>query len=232
MIVAIHQPNYVPWLGFFAKLARADLLVLLDDAQFSKNSHINRVQIDGGGAARWLTVPVRYRFGDAINRVQMADQRWPRSHCDTLRTYYSRAAAFAATWPWLAERYAALPGNDLASSNQFLIEAIAGKLGLRTSIRRASELGVPSAGGDERLIALVRACGSGAIYLSGRGGAKYQDQTKFAAAGINLVYSAFIEPVYKQDNENFLPGLSILDALFRLGWERTAELLACTAHAA
>lgn len=232
MIVAIHQPNYAPWLGYFAKMARADVFVLLDDAQFSKNGYINRVQVDAGGAARWLTVPVSYEFGDPIHRVRAANENWPRAHGDTLKTLYRGAPAFAAVWPWLAERYAALPAARLAASNEALIAALAARLGLKPVLRRASELNVGGATGDDRLTALVRACGEGAAYLSGRGGANYQDPAKFAAAGIRLAYTDFVHPVYDQGHADFVPGLSVLDALFRLGFERTAALLAETRLAA
>lgn len=231
VIVAIHQPNYAPWLGFFAKLARADVFVLLDDAQYTKNSYINRVQIDAGATARWLTVPVSYTFGDPISRVRTADPGWTRSHCDTLRTHYATAPAFTAVWPWLVEHYATLPRGELAASNRALLEALAAKLGLSPRYRLASELGSSDIKGDGRLVALVRACG-GTAYLSGRGGAKYQDPARFAEAGIPLVYSDFVHPVYQQGHANFLAGLSILDALFRLGWEGTAGLLQRAARAA
>jgi hypothetical protein len=232
MIVAIHQPNYAPWLGYFAKMARADVFVLLDDAQYTKNSYINRVQIDAGGQARWLTVPVSYSFGDPINRVRTANENWPRAHGDTLRTHYAEAPAFRSVWPWLAERYAALPAANLAACNAALIAAIAERLGLGARLRNASELGAGDAKADDRLIALVKACGEGATYLSGRGGDKYQDPAKFAAAGVRLAYSDFAHPVYEQGHAEFLPGLSVLDAAFRIGWERTADLLARAAVAA
>jgi hypothetical protein len=232
MIVAIHQPNYAPWLGYFAKLARADVFVLLDDAQYTKNSYINRVQIDAGGAPRWLTVPVSYDFGDAINRVRAANESWPRAHCDTLRTHYADAPAFKSVWPWLVERYETLPAADLAASNAALIASIAGRLGIGAKLRNASEMGATDAKADDRLIALVQACGPGAAYLSGRGGDKYQDPAKFAAAGVRLVYTDFAHPGYDQGHAEFLPGLSVLDALFRLGWERTAGLVARAAVAA
>jgi hypothetical protein len=232
MIVAIHQPNYAPWLGYFHKMSRADVFVLLDDAQYTKNSYINRVQVDAGGTARWLTVPVSYAFGDPINRVRCADGAWPRSHGDTLKALYRSAPAFAAVWPWLAERYAVLPAEALSASNESLIVALAARLGLKAVLRRASEMSVGEASGDDRLVALVRACGPGAAYLSGRGGANYQDPAKFAAAGIGLVYTDFVHPVYEQGHADFVPGLSVFDALFRLGWEGTAALLARDALAA
>ncbi|MCW5771386.1 MAG: WbqC family protein [Rhodospirillaceae bacterium] len=229
MIVAIHQPNYVPWLGYFFKIERADVFVLLDDAQYSKNSYINRVGVDAGGVARWLTVPVSYSFGDPINRVRAADPAWTRSHCDTLRALYSRAPAFKSVWPWVSKHYAKLPGESLASSNRMLLESIAAELGLASRYRLASELGFADIKGDARLVELVRACG-GLAYLSGRGGANYQDPERFAEAGIRLVYSDFAHPIYDQGHGNFLPGLSVFDALFRLGWEGTAKLIRRTAR--
>ena len=232
MIVAIHQPNYAPWLGYFAKMARADVFVFLDDVQYTKNSYINRVQIDAGGTARWLTVPVSFSFGDPINRVRAANENWPRAHCDTLRTHYAGAPAFKAVWPWVVECYSALPAGDLAASNIALIVALAAKLGIGADLRKSSALDTSKAKGDDRLIAIVKSCGSGAAYLSGRGGDKYQDPEKFAQAGIDLSYSDFSHPVYEQGHADFVSGLSILDALFRLGWERTAGLVARAAVAA
>src|SRR3546814_3690829 len=79
MIVAIHQPNYLPWLGYFHKIARADVFVFLDDVQFSKNGYTNRVRILGDGAARWLTIPAAVHLGDPIGAVRPARPDWCRS---------------------------------------------------------------------------------------------------------------------------------------------------------
>lgn len=224
MIVAIHQPNYAPWLGYFAKMARADVFVFLDDAQYSKNGYINRVQIDSGGKAQWLTVPVTYRFGDRIDAVRIANAEWRRSHLDVLRSRYKDAPAFAEIWPWLADVFAGLTSDNLAATNELLTRAIATRLGLRTRASRASETATQQSAGDDRLIAIVRSFDAGATYLSGRGGANYQDPGKFTKAGLNLEYSDFEHPVYDQGH-TFLPGLSIFDALFRVGFARTAALL-------
>lgn len=227
MIVAIHQPNYAPWLGYFHKIARADAFVFLDDAQFSKNSYINRVQIDGGGTPRWLTVPVRVTLGDSINRVMPAESEWRRRHLDTLRHYYRAAAHFRPMWAALEEIYAGLPAGDIAASNRALILALADRLALCCRFVLASTISTGGALGDSRLIALVRAvAGEGrAVYLSGRGGASYQDAAKFAEAGIALNYSDFVHPTYAQAGPGFLPGLSVIDALFHTGWDGTARML-------
>lgn len=225
MIVAIHQPNYAPWLGYFAKMAQADVFVFLDDAQYSKNGYINRVQIDAHGQPRWLTVPVSYEFGEPIDRVSIADADWRRAHLDALKTHYAGAPHFAEIWKWLRDIYAGLPQDNLAGNNRALIEAIAARIGLVCTYRRASEFDTAGTSGDDRLIAIAKAIHPAAIYLSGKGGAQYQDPQKFSLAGVELRYSAFSHPQYDQGHVGFVPGLSVFDALFCVGFERTARLL-------
>ncbi len=226
MIVAIHQPNYAPWLGYFSKIAQADSFVFLDDAQYTKNSYINRAQFDVGGTAKWLTVPVSYAFGDPILAVRPARADWTSAHIDSLRSWYRGASAYAEVMPWVEATYAALPAQSLAGANVALIQAIAGGLGLSCRFHRASEFGLAELSGDARLAALVSAVGVGAVYLSGSGGAKYQAAETFAAKGIGLPYSCVTRRPYDQGHPNFLPGLSVVDALFRLGWRAAAAMLA------
>lgn len=224
-VVAIHQPNYLPWLGYFGKIAEADVLVFLDDVQFSKNSYINRTRVLGAGKARWLTVPVSVHLGDPINRVRPARPDWPARHLDTLFNFYRGAPAFRAVWPRVEELYGALPRADIAASNRFLIENIARELGLACRFRESSEVEVGGALGDDRLVALTATVAPGGCYLSGRGGADYQSPDKFAAAGLKFRYVDFTHPVYDQGGQEFTPGLSVMDAVFRLGWAAAAELL-------
>lgn len=223
--VAIHQPNYLPWLGYFAKMARADVFVFLNDAQFSKQSYINRVQILRDDGARWLTVPVHVSLGQAINEVRPAKAGWVRAHLDTLRGAYSAAPAFQAVWPDIEKLYGRLADADLAAINRRLIERIAAHLGLAPEFRASSELATASATADDRLIAIVREIAPGGAYLSGKGGTKYQDPAKFASAGLTLDYVEFEHPRYEQTSEEFVAGLSVLDAVFHLGWDCAAALV-------
>ena len=226
MIVAIHQPNYLPWLGYFHKIARADVFVFLDDVQFSKNGYTNRVRILGDGATRWLTIPAAVHLGDPIGAVRPARPDWRRRHLDTLRHFYNAAPAFGAVWPRIEEIYAGLPDGDLAAINRSLVEAIAGELGFACRFRASSEFETGDTMGDDRLVALVRAIAADGSYLSGAGGAKYQDEAKFAAAGLGFRYADFVHPVYDQGSgTDFIPGLSVIDAIFRLGWAGTAEMI-------
>ncbi len=226
-IVAIHQPNYCPWLGYFHKIARAGVFVFLDDVQFSKQSYINRVQIRGagGGGPRWLTQPVSVSLGQAINEVAIARPDWARAHLDTLRGLYRNAAAFKAAWPDVTALYDDLDAANVAQANRALIERLAARLGLAADFVTSSDVATGDAAGDDRLVAIVDALAPGGTYLSGRGGGKYQDPAKFAAAGLSLVTTGFQHPSYDQGQPDFVPGLSVLDAVFHLGWDRTAALL-------
>ena len=227
MIIAIHQPNYVPWLGYFHKIAVADVFVFLDNVQYSKNSYINRVRVAANGQQKWLTVPVSFHLGDAINATKPARPDWVGSHLATLRAYYGKAPAFRDTWDWLQTAYqeATVADGDLALLNRRLIESLSRYLGLECRFTAASEYDVGDRKGDDRLIALIDAISSGATYLSGRGGANYQDEEKFGASGISMRYSDFEHPAYDQQEDQFTPGLSVLDALFHLGRNKTAAII-------
>jgi hypothetical protein len=233
VVVAIHQPNYLPWLGYFRKIAMADVFVFLDDVQFSKHGYTNRVQILAEGEPRWLTVPVSGHLGDPINRVWPARKDWPRAHLDALRTRYKAAPEFRAAWPMISELFASLPQADIGTINRHLVIKLAEALGLARHFVCASAIPVDSAMGDDRLVNLVASIAPDACYLSGKGGANYQDPEKFRRAGLGFRYLDFVHPRYDQDiGDGFFQGLSVLDALFRLGWDRTAALVTGTLQAA
>jgi hypothetical protein len=232
-VVAIHQPNYLPWLGYFRKIAAADVFVFLDDVQFSKNSYTNRVQILAEGAPRWLTVPISAHLGDPINRVWPARKDWPRAHLDTLYGRYRTAPAFRTVWSTIGTFFESLPDADVATINRHLVAKLAEALGLSCRFVCASTIPTGSATGDDRLVELVASIAQDACYLSGKGGANYQDPEKFSRAGLGFRYLEFVHPRYDQDiGDNFVQGLSVVDAVFRLGWDRTAALVAGTLDAA
>ncbi|MEZ5667336.1 MAG: WbqC family protein [Alphaproteobacteria bacterium] len=222
--VAIHQPNHLPWLGYFRKVARADVFVFLDDAQFSKGSYINRVRVLAGGRARWLTVPVSASLGQPICRTMIAPGDWRGAHRERLRAYYRDAPHFDTVFPVLAALVDAAAADTIADANIGMIRSLADRLGLAPEFRLSSQMGCADGAGDARLAALVAAAG-GRIYLSGGGGAKYQDETTFARSGIALAYNDTQFPAYDQGGAPFVPGLSVVDALFRIGFAATARLI-------
>ncbi|MEC9265182.1 MAG: WbqC family protein [Pseudomonadota bacterium] len=220
--VAIHQPNYVPWAGYFHKLAHCDVFIFLDDAQFPKNSFVNRVKIRGDGAPGWLTVPAKPKLGTPIHAVVPGHADWPARHLDRLRNDYRKARHFSAIWPVLEQVYADLPGDNLCAANVTLIQALSERLGLNPEYRLASSIpNQEERRSDDRLIDLVREVG-GDIYLSGKGGANYQSPEKFEVSGIALEMTAFSPAPYDQGGLPFEAGLSILDVLFHTGWDGAA----------
>jgi RimJ/RimL family protein N-acetyltransferase len=197
-VVAIHQPNFFPWLGYFDKLARADTFVLLDDAEFSKGSRTNRVEVLVGGQPHWITAPVqRAGIGGPIRDVLIDDGRdWRAKVTRTLQQSYPRAAALPLVTELVAHRE-----PRLAAYNEHAIRRLAEHIGIGTPIVRASDLGVESRA-TERLIEIVRAVG-GAAYLAGGGAAGYQEDARFAERGIALLAQDFRAP----------HGLSVIHAL-------------------
>lgn len=220
MTVAIHQPNFLPWCGYFAKMRACDVFVFLDDAQMSSQSYTSRVRIRRGDDAAWLSVPCHFSLGDSILETRFSEGPWRRKHAATLEQTYGRAPFFGTVWPRLEERY--MQGQSLAEWNMSLIEVLAELLGLRVRMVRSSELAVGGAS-DSRLSAIVQALG-GDTYLSGAGGSNYQDPATFEAAGIKLEVRKYDPVAYDQGARPFVPALSVFDALCHLG-PRAAELL-------
>jgi hypothetical protein len=216
-LVAIHQPNFLPWLGFFHKMALADVFILLDSVPFTKNSFQNRIKIKSAQGEQWLTVPVltKGRFGQATSKVPINNTtRWRKVHLATLRTNYRRAPYYEEVMAWLEPLYRQKP-THLASFNQSLIEAVMSQLNLTTGLVNASSL-ISDESGSQLLLHLVQAVG-GNIYLSGPSGHDYLDLFTFQQAGVEVSFQQFCHPTYPQLYGDFIPGLSIIDLLMNVG---------------
>lgn len=225
MRIAIHQPNYLPWMGYFYKMTQAEFCILLDDAQFPKNSYTNRSRILTDSGPRWLTVPVKVSLGMAINEVSSNDPAWMDKHLDTLKWYYGKASYFRETFDDLSEAYSGLPGMNLSDANIVLIRWIFSRLDIQARIEVSSALGASATRGEARLVELIQSVSTTATYIHGQGGANYQTEELFAAHDIKLHESGFSSPPYEQNNSEFVPGLSIIDAAFHVGWEAVREMV-------
>ena len=227
--VAVHQPNFLPWLGYFRKIVRADAFVLLDDVQFPKKggTWINRVKIIVGDRSQWLTVPVdrSYHGLRRINEMTVDDTRpWRKKLSATIRASYGRAPFFQSVMP-VMESILSEDTHLICELNRRGVLTLADALGIgRGHIRLSSELNA-SGTSTERLISIARALGAD-TYLSGDGAGGYQDESKFAEAGIGLEFQNYRHPTYTQFNtKTFIPGLSIVDALMNSGFEGVRGLL-------
>ena len=226
MIACIHQPNFLPWLGFFAKIAASDVYVAMDSVQFPRNSWVNRVRIGGNAPPMWLTVPIRHlgQLGITIRDVEISwETDWWQKALQTLRQRYARS-------PWRDEALGAIDTviaqrhTRLADQNLALIETILAMCGIERKIVRASELHAEGAG-SALIVAMCRAIGT-TQYLAGQGASEYEDLGAYTEAGIEYRVSEFKHPQYPQrGRETFEPGLSILDALLSAGPDATREML-------
>lgn len=219
MLVAIHQPEHMPWLGFFEKMLRADLFVLLDDVQFSKGDFQNRNRVKGRGGAQWLTVPVVQRFPQRINEVEVAGDGWRAKHWKTLHSCYARAAHFEAHAAAFDEFYRR-PWSKLSELNVAAIGLLARALGVETKIVFSSTL--DAAGHKSELVLNICKAVGASQYYSGRAGGAYLDAESFRRAGVEIIVQQFEHPTYEQlfmKEQGFVPNLSALDLLFNCGAE-------------
>lgn len=234
-LVAIHQPNFFPWLGYFDKIARADVFVILDSVQFAKTGGTwsNRVQVLANGRPLWLTLPIVRSYHGVRSYLEMEiDDRtpWRAKHLKTIQLSYAGAPHVQAVAPVVQ---AALdnPTHSLVEFNVAAIRKLCASMELDTSKFVFSSTLPVSGQGTDLLIAIVRAVG-GTAYLAGGQASAYQEDHKFAQNGIDLVWQNFQHPVYQQrSGQDFVAGLSIIDALMHRGWQGVGALLkASEAH--
>lgn len=225
MIACVHQPNYLPWLGFFAKVLRSDVYVVMDNVQFPKNCWTNRVQIAGIGEPLWLTVPI-HRGGSKtlIADIEIDHSRdWVKKQQRTLEARYARCPHFRAMNSQLVQILESRPGR-LVDLNLPLIQWVLDVLSIRTRVILGSELNAAGKA-SELVVDLCKAVGA-TEYLAGQGSVDYEDLSAFQNAGIRYHRAEFRGPQYSQQGRaQFVPGLSIIDALFNCGSAGARELI-------
>lgn len=220
-IVAIHQPNFFPWIGYFDKIVRSDIFIFLDHVQFQKTGGTwsNRVKVLMGGEVRWITAPVIRAFHGVRSIAEIEfqnDNPWRAKLLKSIASSYSKAPFFAEAMTFL-EPLILNPEKNLAAYNIAAITAITQSVGIeKEKFRRSSDF-QPDEQSSRMLISLTRAVG-GDIYMCGGGATGYQEDTLFAEEGLGLLYQDFQHPVYSQfTKHDFFPGLSIIDALMHCG---------------
>jgi len=230
MLVAIHQPNFLPWLGYFDRMIRADLFVLLDHVQFERRNYQNRCLIRLEDDEKWLTVPVvqlsqKEKIVDkrVDNPADLSGTRWwGPNHYQTLRYAYRKSKYFDLYAPRLRDilhaRWDKLLDLNLATLD-FAREALA----IATPLVRSSALGCE--GQKSALLLDVCKKVNATAFLGGMGGSRdYLDKEAFAADRMGVVWQQFTHPAYPQPGAApFMKGLSVLDLLFNCG-PRAAEL--------
>jgi WbqC-like protein family len=229
MKVAIHQPHFLPWLGYLHRMAQVDVFVLLDHVQFERRNYQNRTMIRMNGEARWLTVPVVQRSRDERIVDKEVDNRldgakwWAPNHYLTLRHAY-RDAAFFGDYAAGFKRLFETRWEKLVELNQAGLDLLREAFGIRTRLMRSSQLAVQGARA-ELILNICRAVGASTL-IAGMGGSRgYLDADAFARAGVRIEHHNWMHPEYPQAGEgSFIPGLSAIDLLFNCG-PQSRELL-------
>jgi WbqC-like protein family len=215
--LVVLQPSYLPWLGYFDQMSKADVFVWYDDVQYDKHGWRNRNRIKSPKGPLWLTVPVLHK-GRALQPIDAVeiDNRlsWSRKHLRSLEQLYARAPFAGDVLPRLAEMLLR-PWQRLVDLDIATTEWLASEFAIETPRYRASQMGVEG----DRNTRLINFCRhfKATRYISGDAARAYLDVAQFAAAGIEVVWHAYQHPQYPQLHGEFIPYLSALDLLLNTG---------------
>lgn len=220
--VCIHQPDFVPYLGFFHRLLLSDQFILLDDAQFIKGGWQNRDQIKSRSGPVWLTLSIVRKFPQVINEVRLADgEQWIENNLNLIRDCYAKARCFDEIYPRIELAYRR--GHErMVDLNLAMLELAFDYFDINMPVTYASDYALKTKS-TQRLVELVGLFG-GSTYLTGTGSRDYLDESLFQQAGIRVEWQRFKHPVYPQLYGDFQPMLSCLDVLFNCGRESAAIL--------
>jgi hypothetical protein len=215
--VAILQPGFLPWLGFFDQMIRSDVFVYYDDVQFDNHGWRNRNRVKGPSGPLWVTVPTLHsgRQGQRILDTEIDNSKnWGRKILATVRQNYGRAPYLASYLPEF-ERLLAQPWRYLADLDVAAADLMCRWFDIKRPVFRSSRLGI-GGGKSSRLLAICNHF-SATKYLSGNAAQAYLDMQLFEKAGITIEWQNYSHPAYPQLHGNFISHLSALDMVFNTG---------------
>ncbi len=219
-IVTLHQPNYLPWIGFFCKIRQSDCYIMTDIHEYTRHSVINRNKIRTKSGWNYLTVPIDHKFyGAKICEVILpADGDWREAHWKAICSNYGQAPFFDQYSHFFKELYRT-NFEFLCELNSAIILYLLKCFAIKTKVLRASEMDIdPSLIKTDLQIALLKQAGA-EMYLSGPSGKNYLEIEKFSTNGIDLKFFDFKHPAYQQRFPGFEPAMSAIDLLFNVGPE-------------
>jgi len=229
MTISVHQPQYLPWLGFFDKIKHSDCFVFLDCVQYKHREFQNRNKIRTPDDWMWLTVPIVVRGPkeQILSQTRINNSfPWQRKHLNAIKSYYSGTPYFDKYFPFLEDIYANKTWEKLVELNVFIINYLLGELRINTRIEFESDCETHSRA-TERIIEICKKLNAD-TYLSGIGGKNYLNENRFKEENIELIYREFKHPVYRQNfskqHDFFISHMSIIDLLFNHG-EKSGEIM-------
>tara|TARA_B110000014_G_scaffold228341_1_gene188656 strand:+ start:292 stop:972 length:681 start_codon:yes stop_codon:yes gene_type:complete len=224
MKLVIHQPNYLPYVGFFHKLSLADTLVLMDNTQYDKK-FTNRNKIKVPNDSIWITIPINKKQKFSLNKeIEINnDEPWQEDHLKKITRSYTNSNYYKKNYQLVFENFYAKKWDYLFDFNYNMLLQIIEWLGLKIKVIKESELSSKGKS-TERIINIANELGA-ETYLSGVGGKEYMNEKLFLDNNINLEFQNFVCSNYNQVfPEKFIPNLSIIDLLFQNGPESLSIL--------
>lgn len=225
--IVIHQPDFLPYLGFFHRLIHADTFVIFDNAQYvngTSHSWMNRDKLKTSQGEKWLTVSVKKAARETlINQIVLSENaEWRKSNLNLVHHNYKQSPYFEEIYPYIETLYA-YEGNLLYEFNLHSIRMLMTLLDVEVFEVFSSSLDTFGKK-NELLVDILQKVGA-THYLSGVGAKAYFDPELYEKAGIEVVWQDFVHPVYPQLHGPFIPYLSSIDALFNCGIEETRKIL-------
>ena len=224
MKVAIHQPNYLPYVGFFHKLSLADTFVIMDDTQYDKKfTNRNKIKVPGNWI--WLTVPINKKHKFVANKIVEInnEENWQSDHFKKINHSYSNSEFFKKNYKTFFEKIYSKKWDHLFTLNYELIIQLIDWLDIKIEVIKESELNI-NRNSTDRLVNISKKIGA-ETYVSGIGGKEYMNEKMFETNNIKIEYQNFKCPIYKQVfNSEFIPNLSIIDLLFNIGPKSLSKL--------
>ncbi|KAF5083716.1 hypothetical protein DSECCO2_85170 [anaerobic digester metagenome] len=215
--VAVLQPNYIPWKGYFDIINDVDTFIFYDDVQYTKNDWRNRNIILGPTGQFWLTIPIsKSSVNHNINKVQIENSHWQKKHLTALKSCYSKSQYFNNYLEIIKCIYEDNAWTNLSTLNEYWIEIISKILKINVKFLRSSDF-ILNGNKNERLLDLLHQVGADE-YISGPSGKGYLNEKQFIEEGINLVYKDYSYPEYNQLwDKGFNHYVSVLDLIFNKG---------------
>ncbi len=225
-IVTIHQPNYLPWLGFFSKIKQCDTYVILDNVKYTKNSVINRTKIRIKDGWCYLTIPINRAYYDLkICDVKLPEnQLWQENHWATLRLNYLKSEFFSSYEQFFEKLYTKKI-EYLSELNQEIIFYLFDCLDINVEIFKTSKLNLDENLRKTDLLIEILRRADASTYFSGPSGKNYLEIKKFSQNDIELKFFEYKHPIYKQRFSGFEPNLSAIDMLFNIGEESMKNII-------
>lgn len=232
MQLSVMQPTYLPWMGYFDLIAQADKFVFLDDVKLEKCSWQVRNRIKGANGEIMLTCPVstpKGRMEAKISETYFASTNpWRKKHLKAIHSNYRKAPFFDYVYAFLEPFYLDEAIQNLSQFNTKLIVGICNQLTINTPIYYASQLPLENTFKDKKLVRLCQLLDCDEYYSPMGAKAYIEANTpggELVKNGISVFYQNFNHPKYPQLFGDFMSHLCVLDVLFNVGFDESAELI-------